>query len=59
MKVVSPRFVSNTVAVIVQEVSVLTHSPFSATLCGSAALCLLPMVGVLVIALDLTYIPHC
>lgn len=36
MKVVSSRFVSNTLAVIVQ-VSVLIHSPFSATLCGSAA----------------------
>lgn len=59
MKVVSSRFVSNTLAVIVQEVSVPIHSPFSATLCGSAALHLLPVVGALVIALDLTYILHC
>lgn len=54
MKVVSSYFVCNTLAVIVQKVSVLIDM-----LCGSAAFHLLPVVGLLVAALDLTYIPHC
>lgn len=54
MKVVSSHFVRNTSAVIVQKVSVLM-----AMLCGSAELHLFPVAGVLVNALDLTYIPHC
>lgn len=53
MKVVSSHFVSDTLAVIVQKVSVLI-----AMLCGRAAFHLLLMVGLLATALDLTYIPH-
>lgn len=53
MKVVSSHFASDTLAVIVQKVSVLI-----AMLCGRAAFHLLLMVGLLATALDLTYIPH-